>query len=179
MDSDPSDPLAPLGGERVRVRGPAKIPQQQPGGDRLRRQQKQLAVRRERIVVVPRRPEDQEQAGRRQGRAFAAAGRFAALDREQKSRRQQHRQNDQRVRAVRVVRPEHREAGLIDVVDERRLVVDDVAVQEIAARHRVGGRGVDRLVVGQHRAPEGRQPQDDPQEEGRKHGRLERPHAQS
>ena len=132
----------------------AEIAQQQPGGERLRRQQEELAVGRQRVVVVPGRREDQEEARGRQGDAPAPARdarRPSRRDREEKARRQQHRQHDQRVRALRVVAPERREAGLVEVVDERRLVVDDVAVEQVAAPERVGGRRVDRFVVGEQR----------------------------
>ena len=50
--------------------------------------------------------------------------------------------------AVRVVAPERGEAGLIDVVDERRFVIDDIAVEQVTARERVSGRGIDGFVVG-------------------------------
>ena len=73
--------------------------------------------------------------------------------------------------------PERREAGLIDVIDERRLVIDDVAVQQIAAPERVGGDGIDGFVVGEQRPAKGRHAQDDPQDEGRQDEGLEPPQA--
>ena len=81
--------------------------------------------------------------------------------------------------AVRVVVSERGEAGLVDVVDERRFVIHDIAIEQVAAHESVGRGGVDGFVVGQQRPAKGRQAQQDPQGEDSEDKSPARPHVRS
>ena len=58
------------------------------------------------------------------------------------------------MRAAHVVGAKEGEAGLVEVIDERRFVVDDVAIEQGAAPERIGRDRVDRFVVRPERPEE-------------------------